>query len=126
MVWFPAFARHARGLHLSPQGSALTRAPVGVWPSDRSGRTGSSAADRGTPEGADLRHSLAGSPAGGYRAASPELQIALTTTTEHSVNFRTEPYDAAIVFGTHHSVGDLLFEEALTPVCNGILTGTTC
>jgi LysR family glycine cleavage system transcriptional activator len=49
----------------------------------------------------------------------PELQIALTTTTEHGVNFRTEPYDAAIVFGTHHSVGDLLFEEALTPVCNG-------
>jgi LysR family glycine cleavage system transcriptional activator len=23
VVWFPAFARHARGLHLSPQGSAL-------------------------------------------------------------------------------------------------------
>jgi LysR family glycine cleavage system transcriptional activator len=49
----------------------------------------------------------------------PELQIALTTTTEHSVNFKTEPYDAAIVFGTHHSAGDLLFEEALTPVISG-------
>jgi LysR family glycine cleavage system transcriptional activator len=86
-------------------------------------RAGSSAADRGAPEGADLRHSLAGSPAGGIERRHPELQIALTTTTEHGVNFRTEPYDAAIVFGTHHSVGDLLFEEALTPVCNAALTG---
>jgi LysR family glycine cleavage system transcriptional activator len=42
----------------------------------------------------------------------PELQIALTTTTDHNVNFKTESYDAAIVFGTHMSAGDLLFEEA--------------
>ncbi|VFS41164.1 LysR family transcriptional regulator [Enterobacter cancerogenus] len=46
----------------------------------------------------------------------PDLQIALTTTTDHNVNFKTESYDAAIVFGTHMSAGDLLFEEALTPV----------
>ncbi len=46
----------------------------------------------------------------------PELQIALTTTTDHTINFKTEPYDAAIVFGTQLSAGDLLFEEALTPV----------
>ncbi len=44
----------------------------------------------------------------------PELQIALTTTTDHNVNFKTESCDAAIVFGTHMSAGDLLFEEALT------------
>jgi LysR family glycine cleavage system transcriptional activator len=31
----------------------------------------------------------------------PDLQIALTTTTDHNVNFKTESYDAAIVFGTH-------------------------
>ena len=42
----------------------------------------------------------------------PELQ--LTTTTDHNVNFKTESRDAAIVFGTHMSAGDLLFEEALT------------
>jgi LysR family glycine cleavage system transcriptional activator len=42
----------------------------------------------------------------------PDLQIALTTTTDHNVNFKTESYDAAIVFGTHMSAGDLLFEEA--------------
>jgi LysR family glycine cleavage system transcriptional activator len=99
----------------------LPGAPVGIWPSDRGGRAGSSAADRGASEGADLRHSLAGSRLVAIEQRHPELQIALTTTTEHGVNFRTEPYDAAIVFGTHHSVGDLLFEEALTPVCNGAL-----
>lgn len=61
----------------------------------------------------------------------PELQVALTTTTEHNVNFKTEPYDAAIIFGTHQSAGDLLFEEALTPVtspdtpCDPQLSGVT-
>lgn len=46
--------------------------------------------------------------------------VALTTTTDHSVNFKTESYDAAIVFGTHFSAGDLLFEEALTPVISPV------
>ncbi|QFG76669.1 hypothetical protein DMB90_10410 [Raoultella planticola] len=69
---FPLFCPpRARPASFAAGQRPLPGAPVGVWPSDRSGRTGSSAADRGTPEGADLRHSLAGSPAGGYRAASP-------------------------------------------------------
>lgn len=54
----------------------------------------------------------------------PDLQIALTTTTDHNVNFKTESYDAAIVFGTHMSAGDLLFEEALTPVLSPLRAGT--
>jgi len=54
----------------------------------------------------------------------PELQIALTTTNEHSVNFKTESYDAAIVFGTQLSAGDLLFEEALTPVVSPLRQGS--
>lgn len=53
----------------------------------------------------------------------PDLQIALTTTTDHNVNFKTESYDAAIVFGTHMSAGDLLFEEALTPVMSPLRAG---
>jgi LysR family glycine cleavage system transcriptional activator len=53
----------------------------------------------------------------------PDLQIALTTTTDHNVNFKTESYDAAIVFGTHMSAGDLLFEEALTPVLSPLRAG---
>ena len=53
----------------------------------------------------------------------PDLQIALTTTTDHNVNFKTESYDAAIVFGTHMSAGDLLFEEALTPVISPVRAG---
>jgi len=114
---FPLFERHARGLHLSPQGSALL------------------------PElRAAFEHLL--TVAGQARAQQtvvrlkaptcamrwlvprllhlereyPDLQIALTTTTDHGVNFKTEPFDAAIVFGTHFSAGDLLFEETLTPV----------
>lgn len=53
----------------------------------------------------------------------PDLQIALTTTTDHNVNFKTESYDALIVFGTHMSAGDLLFEEALTPVISPVRAG---
>ena len=54
----------------------------------------------------------------------PELQIALTTTTDHNVNFKTESCDAAIVFGTHMSAGVLLFEEALTPVMSPVRAGS--
>ena len=121
---FPLFARHARGLHLSPQGSAL-------YPELQSafGRL-IAVAEQARQQQTVVRLKA---PTCAIRwlvprlvaieRRHPELQIALTTTTEHSVNFRTEPYDAAIVFGTHHNVGDLLFEEALTPVCNGTLAG---
>lgn len=113
---FPLFARHARGLHLSPQGSAL-------YPELQSafGRL-IAVAEQARQQQTVVRLKA---PTCAIRwlvprlvaieQRHPELQIALTTTTEHGVNFRTEPYDAAIVFGTHHSVGDLLFEEALTP-----------
>lgn len=119
---FPLFARHARGLHLSPQGSAL-------YPELQSafGRL-IAVAEQARQQQTVVRLKA---PTCAIRwlvprlvaieQRHPELQIALTTTTEHGVNFRTEPYDAAIVFRTHHSVGDLLFEEALTPVCNGAL-----
>ncbi|BBV76678.1 hypothetical protein STW0522RAO56_27320 [Raoultella planticola] len=121
---FPLFARHARGLHLSPQGSAL-------YPELQSafGRL-IAVAEQARQQQTVVRLKA---PTCAIRwlvprlvsieRRHPELQIALTTTTEHGVNFRTEPYDAAIVFGTHHSVGDLLFEEALTPVSSAALTG---
>jgi LysR family glycine cleavage system transcriptional activator len=49
-------------------------------------------------------------------SVSPDIQVALTTTVEHSVNFKNEPFDAAIIFGTQDNAGALLFEERLTPV----------
>lgn len=114
---FPLFERHARGLHLSPQGSALL-------PELRSAFDHLlMAADQARAQQTVVRLK---SPTCAMRwlvprlvqleHRYPELQIALTTTTDHTINFKTEPYDAAIVFGTQLSAGDLLFEEALTPV----------
>ena len=129
---FPLFERHARGLRLSPQGSAL-------YPELQSafGRL-ITVAEQARQQQTVVRLKA---PTCAIRwlvpklleieRRYPELQVALTTTTEHRVNFKTEPYDAAIIFGTHQSAGDLLFEEALTPVaspdtpCDPQLSGTT-
>ncbi|SCC07845.1 LysR family transcriptional regulator, glycine cleavage system transcriptional activator [Kosakonia oryzendophytica] len=114
---FTLFERHARGLHLSPQGSALLPELRSAF--DHLLKVADQAQAQQTvvrlksptcamrwlvPRLVQLEHRY------------PELQIALTTTTDHTINFKTEPYDAAIVFGTQLSAGDLLFEEALTPV----------
>lgn len=114
---FPLFERHARGLRLSPQGSALLpelrTAFEHVLTVAGQARAQQTVVRLKAPTCAmrwlvpRLIH---------LEKACPDLQVALTTTTEHGVNFKTEPYDAAIVFGTHFSAGDLLFDEALTPV----------
>ncbi|QOV71060.1 LysR family transcriptional regulator [Citrobacter sp. BDA59-3] len=120
---FPLFERHARGLRLSPQGSALL-------PELRSAfehlQTLASQA-RAQQKVVRLK-----APTCAMRwlvprliqleQTCPDVEVALTTTTDHGVNFKTEPYDAAIVFGTHFSAGDLLFDEALTPVMSTQLT----
>ena len=114
---FALFERHARGLHLTPQGGALL--PELQTAFGQLIRTAEQARQKQNvvrlkaptcalrwllPKLMQLENSL------------PEVQVALTTTTEHSVNFNTEPFDAAIVFGAQLRGGDLLFEEALTPV----------
>ncbi|MEP8627108.1 LysR family transcriptional regulator [Enterobacter mori] len=123
---FPLFERHARGLRLSPQGSALL-------PEMQSAFTQLlNVADRARAHQTVIRLKA---PTCAMRwliprlldveREQPDLQIALTTTTDHNVNFKTESYDAAIVFGTHMSAGDLLFEEALTPVLSPLRAGAT-
>jgi LysR family glycine cleavage system transcriptional activator len=114
---FPLFERHARGLHLSPQGSALLpelrSAFEHLLTVAGQARAQQTVVRLKAPTCAmrwlvpRLLH---------LERQHPDLEIALTTTTDHGVNFKTEPFDAAIVFGTHFSAGDLLFEEALTPV----------
>lgn len=114
---FPLFERHARGLRLSPQGSALLpelrNAFEHLLVVASQAQAQQTVVRLKAPTCAmrwlvpRLLH---------LEQHYPELQIALTTTTDHTVNFKTEPYDAAIVFGTQLSTGDLLFEEALTPV----------
>lgn len=119
---FALFARHARGLHLTPQGSALypeLQSAFGQLVAVAEQARQQQTVVRLKAPTCAIRWLVPRLVA--IEQRHPELQIALTTTTEHSVNFRTEPYDAAIVFGTQHSAGDLLFEEALTPVSNGSL-----
>ncbi|WP_343645116.1 LysR family transcriptional regulator [Enterobacter sp.] len=121
---FPLFERHARGLRLSPQGSALLPELQSAFAHLLT------VADRARGHHTVIRLKA---PTCAMRwlvprllqveREQPDLQIALTTTTDHNVNFKTESYDAAIVFGTHMSAGDLLFEEALTPVVSPLRAG---
>jgi len=123
---FPLFERLARGLRLSPQGSALY--PELMTSFNQMLMVAEQARQQQTvvrlkaptcamrwlvPRLVEIEQRF------------PEMQIALTTTTEHSVNFKTEPFDAAIVFGTHMNAGDLLFEESLTPVVSHRLAENT-
>lgn len=113
---FPLFERHARGLRLSSQGCALLPELQSAFEHLLT------VADQARSQQTVIRLKA---PTCAMRwlvprlleveREQPDLQIALTTTTDHNVNFKTESYDAAIVFGTHMSAGDLLFEEALTP-----------
>ena len=121
---FPLFERHARGLRLSPQGSALLPELQSAFEHLLT------VAEQARAQQTVVRLKA---PTCAMRwliprllqveREQPELQIALTTTTDHNVNFKTESYDAAIVFGTHISAGDLLFEEALTPVLSPLRAG---
>jgi LysR family glycine cleavage system transcriptional activator len=56
-----------------------------------------------------------------FRSVQPEIEIQITTTLSHEVDFDSEPFDAAIVYGEAaartHAQRVMLFEEVLTPVC---------
>ncbi len=50
----------------------------------------------------------------------PEIDIALTTSFSHGVNFASEHFDAAVIFGRPENKriqATHLFDEVLTPVC---------
>lgn len=65
-----------------------------------------------------------------FQQKNPEIEVELTSTINHSVNFTSEPFDAAIGYGDHesfvkqddHLYHHLLFEEILTPVCAPSIT----
>lgn len=114
---FALFERHARGLRLTPQGSALLPDLQSAF------NRLLDVADRACHKPEIIRLKA---PTCAMRwlvpkliqleQRMPEIQVALTTTVEHGVNFKNEPFDAAIVFGQQAKSGTLLFEEALTPV----------
>ncbi|QCP53763.1 LysR family transcriptional regulator [Trinickia violacea] len=55
-----------------------------------------------------------------FQAEYPDLQLQITTSSQHDVDFQVEPFDAAIIYGSSPGV-DVhaipLFDERLTPVC---------
>lgn len=56
-----------------------------------------------------------------WQKERPDVPVQLTTTSAHTVDFRQEDFDAAVVFGARP--GDFthvqhLFDEQLTPVCS--------
>ena len=55
-----------------------------------------------------------------FQAEHPNLQVQITTTWQHEVDFSVEPFDAAIIYGSSPGAGVQaveLFDERLTPVC---------
>jgi LysR family transcriptional regulator, glycine cleavage system transcriptional activator len=55
-----------------------------------------------------------------FQADYPDLHVQITTTSQHDVDFQSEPFDAAIVYASSPGADVQavpLFEERLTPVC---------
>ncbi|MGH8780318.1 LysR substrate-binding domain-containing protein [Paraburkholderia sp.] len=55
-----------------------------------------------------------------FQTGYPDLHVQITTAWQHDVDFQSEPFDAAIIYGTSPGVDVQavpLFEERLTPVC---------
>jgi len=122
---FALFERHARGLYLTPQGSALLPDLQNAFEKLLD------VAERACHKPSVIRLKA---PTCAMRwlvpkimqleLHAPDIQVALTTTVDHGVNFKSEPYDVAIVFGPHERSGTLLFEEILTPVISQSLLPT--
>lgn len=112
---FPLFDRHARGLHLTPQGASLL-------PALQSGyQQMQDAAQQASRQHTTIRLKA---PTCAMRwlvpklvaleKARPELHVSLTTTVDH--HSQLAHFDAAILYGSSPRNSVLLFEEALTPV----------
>lgn len=56
-----------------------------------------------------------------FQREHPDLHVQMTTTWRHDVDFQSEPFDAAIVYGASPGpdvTAVPLFDERLTPVCS--------
>ncbi|MBV1841907.1 LysR family transcriptional regulator [Photobacterium ganghwense] len=64
-----------------------------------------------------------------FQQAHPDIDVELTSAIMHSVNFSTEPFDAAICYADRapgrEGKNYLLFEEVLAPVCSPVLLQET-
>lgn len=118
---FPLFKRHAKGLTLTPEGEQLL--PV---VNDSFARI-EDISLKLTRQRTDLalkvptcimRWMLPRIMR--FQGEHPDLHVQITTAWQHDIDFSTEPFDAAIVYGTSPGAGVCalpLFDERLTPVC---------
>lgn len=117
---FALFQRHARGLNLTERGRDLLPEVEGAFDQLLH------ATQRATLENGSLTLKA---PTCAMRwlvpqlmhleEAHPELEVALTTTTGHSIDFKNEPFDAAVIFvadGEPPAGSIRLFDERLVPV----------
>lgn len=118
---YPLFSRRARGLTLTPQGASLL-APVQL----ALGQLAQALARAGQQPGT-LRIKC---PTCAMRWVLPriillqnelpEMHIELTASVSHGLDFSSEHFDAAVVYGKPQGkrlVVQHLFDEILTPVC---------
>ncbi len=116
---FALFQRHARGLRLTPQGSQLLPEIREVF--ERLFKATEKARENGTvrmkaPTCAMrwlVPHLMK------MEQRRPELHVSLTTTTDHGVDFRHEPFDVAVIFAPDAAPlqhDGKLFDEVLSPV----------
>lgn len=118
---FPLFKRHPRGLTLTAEGEALL--PVVKESFARIEEASLRLTRRHTDLALKIptcvmRWTLPRIMK--FQREHPELQLQITTTWRHDVDFEIEPFDAAIVYGSSPGPGVralTLFEERLTPVC---------
>ncbi|HEV3105942.1 MAG TPA: LysR substrate-binding domain-containing protein [Trinickia sp.] len=118
---FPLFKRHARGLTLTAEGEMLLPAVKEGF-----GRI-EEVSLRLTRQRTDLALKVPTCVMRWmlprimrFQAEHSDLKVQITTTWQHDVDFRAEPFDAAIVYGSSpgNDVEAMpLFDERLTPVC---------
>ena len=118
---FPLFKRHAKGLTLTAEGELLLPAVRESF-----GRI-EEVSLRLTRQRTDLALKVPTCvmrwmlpKITRFQAEHPDLQVQITTTVQHEVDFQVEPFDAAIIYGSSpgtdvHAIA--LFDERLTPVC---------
>ncbi|OZG69977.1 transcriptional regulator [Hahella sp. CCB-MM4] len=121
------FYRHARGLHLTPAGMKFLPQVEQAL-----GQLGNAIESLSTENG-KLRIKAPTCILPwllprliSFRSTHPEIEVELTSTAGHGVNFSTENFQAAIVYGQQQDPQlsyRELFEEILTPMCIPALPG---
>jgi LysR family glycine cleavage system transcriptional activator len=119
---FPLFIRHIKGLRLTPEGETLL--PVAIDCFSRLEEISLRLTRQQTGltlkiPSCVMRWILPRIMR--FQTAFPEIQLQITTSGQHEVDFQREPFDAAIIYGRSPGpevYATELLQEQLTPVCS--------